>query len=175
MIIYFLTYFIILTLAIIAWSILLTNLFSPPVVATPNRIILEALSAVNPKQDDLLIDLGSGSGRVLRLAALKYKVKGLGYEINPFLIIWSRLKILLAGIKGVEFKNKNYLKEDLSKANIIFMYLLPKFIPAVVEKLEKECKKGTIIISQRFEVEEWKDKLIKEILRKNNSTFIYRF
>lgn len=64
----------------------------------------------------------------------------------------------------------------LTLAIIAWSILLTDFFgpPVVAEKLEKECKKGTIIISQRFEVERWKDYLIKEILRKNNSTFIYK-
>lgn len=174
MAIYLFGYMISFLLAIFAWTILIGGFLGPPMVATPKKVILEALSEISPKMGDFMIDLGSGTGRVLRIANLKHKVKGLGYEINPFLVLWSRLRVMLSGIKEVKFKNKNYLKEDLSKADIIFMYLMPKFLPAIAGKLEKECKKGTIIISQRFAIEKWNKSLVKEILRQKNSTFIYR-
>ncbi len=166
--------FIVLLLAGFAWSMILTTFIGPPVVPTPKMIIKHALAAIPIRENDLFIDLGSGSGRVIRLAVQKYKVCGLGIEINPLLILWSKLRASLSGLKNIEFKRENYLKTDLAKADIIFMYLLPRFIPAVSEKIEKGCKRGTFIISQRFAVNNWEKFLFKEIPRRNNSTYIYR-
>ncbi len=183
---------------------IITDFFGPPIVPTPKKIIIEVFNKIyssssslqlsseimnsktfvcdanssylniKPKKEDLLIDLGSGSGRVIRLVAKKYGVKGLGIEINPFLVLWSRLRALFDQQKNIEFKRQNYLKADLSKADIIFMYLLPKNIPPVVEKIEKEGKKGVLVVSQRFFVDKWNKYLVNEMSRKNNSSFVYR-
>lgn len=171
---YFLGYFICLFLGLFVWSTIIISLFGPPIVPTPKKIIQEALAAVAPKKGDFFMDLGSGSGRVVRMAVEKYKVRGRGIERNPFLVWWSKTKAFLNKLENIEFKRGDYLKADLSKADIIFMYLLPEFLPPVVRKIQNECKKGTIIISQRFFVKEWKSCLIKKISRENNSTYIYK-
>lgn len=153
---------------------IITDFFGPPIVPTPKKIIKEIFNEINPKKGDLLIDLGSGNGRVLLTGVREYGVRGLGIEINPFLVLWSRLSALLIGQKDLEFKRQNYFKTDLSKAEIIFMYLLPKYILKVAKKIEKECRKNTVVVSQRFSVEGWEKFLIKEMPRKSNSTYIYR-
>lgn len=160
-------------LALFAWSMIITIFFGPPTVPTPKKIIKEILATINPKKGDFLIDLGSGSGRVVRIAA-KYGIRGLGIEINPFLVLWSRFRARISSLNNIEFKRENFLKTDLSKADIIFMYMLPKFLPAVKKKIEKECHGGTLVISQRFAVNSWDKFLFKEIIRNNNSTFIYQ-
>lgn len=165
--------FIVLLLVTFAWSMILTTFSGPPVLPTPKKIIEEAFSKIPIKEKALFIDLGSGTGRVVRLAVEKYKVHGLGVDINPFVILWSKLRAYFSGFKNIEFKRENYLKTDLSQANVIFMYLLPRFIPVVSKKIEKECKSGTFVISQRFAVKNWEKFLFKEISRKNNSTYIY--
>lgn len=48
---------------------------------------LEELYTVGP--DDVLVDIGSGDGRILRLAAER-GAKAVGYEINPLLVLISR-------------------------------------------------------------------------------------
>ena len=40
--------------------------------------------------EDVLVDIGSGDGVVLRLAA-SHDAKAIGYEINPILVLVSRL------------------------------------------------------------------------------------
>ena len=153
---------------------IITFFIGPPAVGTPKKIIKEILAEIKPKQGSLFIDLGSGSGQVIRIAVKKYRVTGLGIEINPLLVLWSKIMIFLENSKGITFKRKNYLAVDLSSADTIFFYLLPKYLPPVVEKIEKECRKNTLVVSQRFKVEKWTNKLIKEMNRKNNSTYIYK-
>lgn len=172
--VYFFGQFIVVLLLLFVWSMIIFNFFGPPVVPTPKWILEEIFLVVKPKKGELFVDLGSGSGRVVKMAVQKYGAKGLGVEINPFLVFWSKISAKFLGIKNIEFRRENYLKTDFSGAKIIFMYMLPQFLPPVVAKIEKECKKGTIIISQRFAVGDWQDKLIKEITRPINSTFVYR-
>jgi len=174
MVIFWIDYLIVFSLAILAWSLIIFGFIGPPAVATPRKIILQALAEISLTKDAFLIDLGSGDGRVLAIAQKQYGAFGLGYEINPLLVLWSRLRALLLGVKNIKFKNKNYLKQDWSKADAIYMYLLPKYIPAVVKKIENEGKKGVMVVSQRFAIETWENKLMEEIPRKSNSTFIYK-
>src|SRR5680860_1758140 len=62
-----------------------------PYVPSQKFYINQALRELYPiSNKDLLIDIGSGDGVVLREAS-KLGARAIGYEINPFLVIISRL------------------------------------------------------------------------------------
>ena len=166
--------FLSFVLIIFAWSMIFFSFFGPPAVPTPKKIIKETFKEISPKKGDVFIDLGSGYGSVVKMVVKEYGVEGLGIEINPLLIWWSRLSIYIAGLKNIKFKRENFFKTDLTKADIVFMYLLPKYLPKMAEKIKKECKSGTMVISQRFFIEDLEKYLIKEIERKHNSTYFYQ-
>ena len=172
--IYFLGILISFLLIIFAWSMIIFGLFGPPAVPTPKKIIKEVLNEVSPPKNSVFIDLGSGYGSVVKMAVKEHGVAGLGIEINPLLVWWSRFSSCLAGLKNIKFNRENFFKTDLSKAEVVFLYLLPKYLPKMAGKIKKECKTGTIIISQRFFVEDLEKYLIKEITRKHNSTYFYQ-
>ena len=150
------------------------SFFGPPLVSTPKKIIKEALRKISPKKGDIFIDLGSGYGSVVKTAVKEYEVEGWGVEINPLLVWWSRFSAYLAGLKKIKFKKENFFKTDLSKADIVFVYLLPKYLSKMADKIKKECRPGTWIISQRFLINDLKKCLVKQIDRKHNSTYFYK-
>jgi len=73
------------------------------------------------------------------------------------------------------FIQKNILKFDLTKADYIYLFLFPALIEKLVPKFDKELKKGTVIISHGFPVNEYKNKLIKKVERNPFPTYYYRF
>ncbi len=156
------------------WSLIILNFFGPPVVLTPRKIINQALAAVNPQKNQLFIDLGCATGRTVRIAVKKYGVNGLGIDINPFLIYGAKLVAFLTKISNAQYKRENFFETDISKAEIIFVYLTPKYLNKIAQKIARECQEETIVISQRFTIKDWKKYLIKEIERKHNSTYIYK-
>jgi len=87
MVIFWIDYLIVFSLAILAWSLIIFGFIGPPAVATPRKIILQALAEISLTKDAFLIDLGSGDGRVLAIAQKQYGAFGLGYEINPLLVL----------------------------------------------------------------------------------------
>jgi len=174
LIVYFFGLGLCFVLIIFAWSMIVFSFFGPPAVPTPSKIIKEVLKEISPQKDDFFIDLGSGTGRVVKTVVREYGVKGLGVEINPLFVWWARLTAKLGGLKNIEFKRENFFKTDFAKADIVFMYLLPKYLSKMAEKIEKEGKTGTIVVSQRFWIDGWEKYLIKEIKRKHNSTYTYQ-
>jgi len=61
-----------------------------PYVPSRKKYIKQALTELYPLSDkDMLVDIGSGDGIVLREAA-KTGAKAIGYEINPILVLISR-------------------------------------------------------------------------------------
>src|SRR5690554_3061153 len=64
--------------------------FGAPYLPTLKSQKETALDMLDLKPGQTLLELGSGDGRVARSAA-KRGVKVVGYELNPFLVILSRI------------------------------------------------------------------------------------
>src|SRR3954463_3730460 len=52
-------------------------------VPTPEQVIDKMFDMAKIKQGDMVYDLGCGDGRILAMAATKYKSKGVGVDIDP--------------------------------------------------------------------------------------------
>ena len=105
------------------------------------------------KKGDLIYDLGSGDGTALMIAAKEFGAKGIGLEIDLIRFYISKLLLRLYGVsKEVKVKRKNFFEENLKNADIIFVYLVPKTLDRLIPKFKKELKKGTKILSYRYEI-----------------------
>ncbi len=110
----------------------------------------ELTQIANISQKDVVIDLGSGDGRML-IHAARQGATAKGWEINPFLVLWTRLAIHHYKVgKRATVHLKNYHKANLSEATVVFIYNFPPHMPKLEEKLKKDLQKGTTIISYKF-------------------------
>src|SRR5688500_3367464 len=57
---------------------------------SPIEVAERMLQLANATQDDIVFDLGSGDGRIVILAASRYGARGVGVEIDPQLVWFSR-------------------------------------------------------------------------------------
>src|SRR5689334_18352240 len=57
-----------------------------PYVQSPQEVVDRMLRMADPKPGELLVDLGSGDGRIVIEAARKYGARGLGIDIDPRLV-----------------------------------------------------------------------------------------
>jgi tRNA G37 N-methylase Trm5 len=114
------------------------------------------------KSGDVLIDLGSGDGRIPITAAKKYSVSGIGVDLNPVRVKEAKEAAEKAGVSDkVEFREEDLFKTDLSKATVITMYLLNKVNMQLKPTLMK-LKPGTRIVSHAFDMGDWQpDKTAK--------------
>lgn len=117
-------------------------------VSTPRRRIREALAAIPLKAGDLLIDLGCGDGRILRLACQRCAIDAVGYELNWLAYIKAR--ILCRGKSRLTIVHGNFWKADLSKADVVCCYLFPDILARLAVKLAQELKPGATIVSFNF-------------------------
>lgn len=143
-----------------------------PYVPTRKKAIYDILDRAKLKKGQLFIDLGCGDGRIVR-EAVRYKhVKGIGIDINPMLIFWAKIKAKLAHMKGVDFKVENIYQTDISKADVIYVFLLPQFLRKLKPRFEKEAKKGALVVSHGFLINGWEYEQM--IDAKPFQTFFYR-
>lgn len=70
----------------------LTVFLGAPYVPSHRRQVRRAFTKLRPlHKDDVVVDLGSGDGVVLRQAMLLGAKKAIGYELNPILVMISRM------------------------------------------------------------------------------------
>lgn len=101
-------------------------------------------------------DLGSGDGRLLMLAG-SYGARAVGVEINPFLVLFTRLRAFFSPYRGrITVLWKDLWKTDLSAADVVFIYLLPWRMDELAAKLKRELKPGALVISNSFIFPDWK-------------------
>jgi SAM-dependent methyltransferase len=127
-----------------------------PFITSPDNVTLEMLRLANVGPGDHLIDLGSGDGRIVILAAKRFGATGLGVEIDPRLVEESRRNAREAGVADrVEFREQDLFQTDLGKATVITMYLLPEINLQLRPRLQA-LKPGTRIVSHDWDLGDWK-------------------
>ena len=127
-----------------------------PFITSPDNVTLEMLTMAGVKRGDYVIDLGSGDGRIVILAAKRFEATGLGVEIDPRLVQASQANARQAGVADkATFKEQDLFKTDLSPANVVTMYLLPDVNLALRPAL-LALKPGTRIVSHDWDMGDWK-------------------
>lgn len=121
-----------------------------PWLPVRKRDIEDALSLVEIKPEALVFDLGSGDGRLL-MAAAKRGARVVGYELNPLLAAYSRFRLRKFGSRAHIYR-QNLLDADLVQADIIFIFGITELMPKLADKLMRECRSGTRIVSFAFEL-----------------------
>jgi|SRR3989344_1913807 len=159
---------------IVTGSFIYSSLKGSPYVPTRKKELDKILINANLKPKQKFYELGCGDGRISRLAATDYKLYSTGIDVNPVLILYAKFLAKINKTKNVQFIKQNIFDTDLTGADIVYIFLMPKLISNLIPKLEKELKKNTIVISHGFTIVEWKKKLYKKIDGKPFSTFYYR-
>jgi predicted RNA methylase len=109
------------------------------------------LTLADLKPGELVYDLGSGDGRILAVAAHNFKAQAVGIEIDPLLHLLSKTLITLLGLsEQVQVIHGDIFTQDLSKADVVTCYLLPSINEKLAEKLARELRPGTRIVSNTF-------------------------
>jgi len=123
-------------------------------VPTPYELVNKMLEVADVKENDYVIDLGSGDGRTV-IAAAKIGARAVGIEYNPDMIEISKKKAEEAGVSGrTEFIKADLFTCDLSKATVITMFLLPEINLKLRPRL-LDLSPGTRIVSNTFTMGDW--------------------
>lgn len=169
--------FFVLVLLFIICIILLISTISGffakvPFVSSKKRVLKKMIETANLKQNQKIYDLGCGDGRFLFYAEKKSKTIGIGYEIALLPYLLAQTKKIFFNYKSKVFL-KNFMTADISDADVIFCYLFPVIVVQVMEKAKKECKSGTLVISNTFKAEGFVPYQIYEKNKENHLPNIY--
>ena len=128
-----------------------------PYLPSTRVAVDEMLRLAGTGPDDLVVDLGSGDGRVVIAAARDYGARGLGIELDPKLVAESEANARQAGVaERVEFRQGDVLVADYRAATIVTLYLLPNLVDKLKPRLLAELKPGTRIVAHDYGFSDWK-------------------
>lgn len=127
-----------------------------PYVPTPEPVVDAMLKVAKVGKNDVLLDLGSGDGRIPITAAKRFGTRGFGVDIDPERIKEANANAKKEGVSDlVQFAQQDLFKTDLTKATVITLYLLPRINLQLRPSLLK-LKPGTRIVSHAFDMGDWK-------------------
>ena len=132
------------------------NEWRPPFITTPPEVVERMLEMAGTRADDLVVDLGSGDGRIVIAAARKYGARGLGIELDGNLVRRSRENAEAARVADkVRFVEGDVLVADISQASVVTVYLLPELMGKLQARFIDELAPGTRIVSHAFGMAGW--------------------
>jgi SAM-dependent methyltransferase len=124
-------------------------------VPTPERLIHRMLQLADTTANDLVLDLGSGDGRIPIHAAKHFGARAIGVELEANLVRLAREAASARGVaRRVQFIEGDLFETDLSTASVIALYISP----GVMEKLKPRflgLRPGTRIVSHQFMMGDW--------------------
>ena len=141
--------------------------FGPPYLPTLTKQVETALDLLALEPGEMLLDLGSGDGRIL-LAAAKRGWKVTGIELNPLLVLIS-LAVTFRYRKHIRVVWGSYWSGPWPRADGIFTFMLPKYMSKLDEQIEKWQHKPVKLASYAFVIPG------KEPIEKRDGVFLYQY
>lgn len=117
-------------------ALLGTVFFGAPYVPTRSRDVQKMLGLLDPK--DVLMDLGSGDGRLVKAAALR-DIRAYGVELSPLLALVSWLGLGKARRLATISWGNYWHKKLPSDVTVVFVFLADQYMKKLREYLEAEA------------------------------------
>lgn len=176
-----LTLFLIFLLIIIAFLLLLILVgffiyifdafLELPYVATKKSKVSTIIELANIQKKETAVDLGSGDGRLLFAAADKGAF-AIGYEVNPMLVLISRVHAKIKGLADrVSVRKTSLWKADLKSADVIFVYARQGTMKRMEDFIYINAKKGSRVA---VNTDLTKPFPTKKPIKTKNGIFLYR-
>ncbi len=143
------------SLIVILW-VYLPILWGAPWIPGSFRVIHRMLELAGVKPGQKVIDLGAGDGRIVILAARKFKAKAAGVEIDPFRWMIANLWILIAGLRGkAEVRLGDLRRFPVAGADAVTLCLLQGTNQKLKETLAKSLRPGAKVVSHNYSMSGW--------------------
>ena len=123
-------------------------------VPTPDSLVDKMLDLAQVGANDYVVDLGSGDGRLVIMAA-KRGAKALGIEYDAGLVDYARAAAAKAGVANdAQFARADLFASDFSKATVVTVFLGPDLNRKLLPKL-LGLRPGTRIVSNTHPMGDW--------------------
>jgi len=123
-------------------------------VPTPQVVVDTMLDLAKVGNGDVLIDLGSGDGRVVVTAA-KRGARATGVDLDRVLLKQAGELAEREGVSDrATFREQNLFETDLSSATVVTSYLLPEMNLRLRPKI-LALKPGTRVVAHDYHMGDW--------------------
>lgn len=123
-------------------------------VPTPEAMVAVMLDMAKVTPDDVVVDLGSGDGRLV-IAAAKRGAKARGVEYNPEMVRLSKQRARDAGVhERATFVEGDMFEADIADATVMAVFLLTENMRRLQDRF-LSLRPGTRIVSNTFGIPEW--------------------
>ncbi len=124
-------------------------------IPTPAPMVEGMLRMAGVSKNDLVVDLGSGDGRIPIFAAKAFGARGLGIELNRDMVAYS---VESANKEGVgdraRFVQGDIFEVDFSQGTVLSLFMPPQVNARLMPKI-LAMKPGTRVVSYVFAMEDW--------------------
>jgi hypothetical protein len=115
------------------------------------------LTLASLRDDDVVVDLGSGNGLIPRTAArMNGKLRGWGVDIDKKLVEESNRLAASEGVADrVRFYHQNAFDADLGDASVVTMWLFPEMMQLLRPIILERARPGTRILTATWGLGSW--------------------
>ncbi len=139
------------------WVIVADSAFGDYNFSTSARATLKIISIIqsHKKSHGVLYDLGSNHGKfALKVQKSLPRLEIYGLDNNSVRIFWSKAKTIFAK-HSPNFLKIDIFKADISRADVVYAYLPSSLMPHLRQKLQKELKPGSMVITNTVFFDGW--------------------
>ena len=153
-------------------------------ISLPKSTFLDINKTLAISKGNYLYHLGCGSGRFLFYLADRHPESFfVGIENSLFLYTLARIRLWLytrkTGKHNVRIVQGDFMKQSLSQATHIFVYIYPNYMDDLLLKSENVFREGTRLVSASFRFTQKKPVLEVDLHRKSfqlvRKLFVYEF
>jgi len=146
-----------------------------PYEPTHSEVVDLMLRLAEVTQDDYVVDLGCGDGRIVVAAARRFGARGLGIDLDGQRIRESVDNASYAGVSDlVQFRMANIMNVPIHEADVVTMYLLDEVNLMIRPKLFRELRAGTRVVSHAFHMDDWEaDRTTRHSRARNGIVYLW--
>ncbi|HXB75686.1 MAG TPA: class I SAM-dependent methyltransferase [Candidatus Acidoferrales bacterium] len=146
-----------------------------PYVPTTDEAVAAMLKLADVKKTDIVYDLGCGDGRIVIAAARNFGARAVGIDIDPVRIGEAKENAQKAGVGNlVRFEENDLFKSDIHEATVVTLFLLSSVNLRLRPKLLQDLKPGTRVVSNTFDMGDWKPEKEANVGSPDEQSFLSR-
>lgn len=126
-------------------------------VASSQESAERMLALAQLRDDDVVVDLGSGNGLIpLTAARMNPRLRGRGIEIDAKLVEDANRRAMSEGLSDrVRFEHRNAFDADLRDATVVTMWLFPELMRLLRPIILERAAPGTRVLTSTWNLGAW--------------------
>lgn len=127
-------------------------------------VVRAMLDLAGTDGEDLVVDLGSGDGRIPITAAREKGSRGLGIELDAQLVRQANANATAAGVADkVRFRREDLFVTPLNDVTVLTLFLLPELNLQLRPRILQQMRPGTRVVSNTWDMGDWRPDQRQEI------------